>query len=274
MRIPQTFRIEKDFDNKIEKILYKGLEKEIRETIIAQRVEALHKSLQTKKYDEIIEMFIKTIISTITDEGFKQEVKQELTKTMNDIFLTPENMQEQAKQIAKSQYKSVKELDLILQEEYKNAKEKHGSRAGIFEEFKGLNKGRYEFFEKQDKIMANLVKIAEKEGVEKALEKETNYSVIREVFPTPEDYINVFIKSSQSAIDYLAYLTKIERLEEDNPCYSTQMDKALYELEEGILKAFNKYHKEIELKEIIKEAKEIYGKKFANRIRILSKKYN
>jgi len=68
--------------------------------------------------------------------------------------------------------------------------------------FTDIEKGRQSLINSlrlNDKIISRLTEIAKVEGLDKALKRETRNAVIREIFPTPEEYRSHVKKAEQMA---------------------------------------------------------------------------
>ncbi|HJX05573.1 MAG TPA: hypothetical protein VJ461_02605 [Candidatus Nanoarchaeia archaeon] len=201
------------------------LETRIRQALAKQNAEETYKSVtENPAYkDMIYESILYTsehLIDGITkidedlnEEDIKEmkdelaaEVLPEIKETLENPELLKKIIYESAEKNALS-YAKVKKMINEQMEQMRSAGE---IEEAVIQNYKKSYSDILKHVRANDKIVKRLVDIAKADGIEKALQKETKYGVIREFFPTAEEYrrhhkkgiedLNKFFKKVQSVM--------------------------------------------------------------------------
>jgi len=197
------------------------LEIKVREGLVNQRAEDLMEVLQDPEYGEKVRHLAVKIVqgmySAIMDqeEGILAPTDEERDETMalieksiTDRFCDKESLRKQAFDSAKGQILTTVELQAQIQSVYDDMDEReYGAEA--LAEFKALNDNVIRHAEYTDNLIVGLAKIAEEKGIEKALKRESHYQVIRQMYPTAEEYIE---QCKEGMLLMREYFKKVESI--------------------------------------------------------------
>lgn len=186
-----------------------SLESQVREALVERTAgelyqqfstDLVYKAMVTELVHEFVEdlgsSMIESISSSLGDEMEDEERKEMLQEYRAEVmpkvraqFDNPEQVRQMAYQQAQNQYKSLRQLRAELKPQFKQLREEdleidETALQGFEKSFEGL----FQYVRNNDKIVRRLTEIAENEGLEVASKKETGYRVIREMFPTADDY--------------------------------------------------------------------------------------
>ena len=190
------------------------LEKQVRQALIEQKTDELircvsenpeYKSLVNELAETMIETILASTISEEMDEEEKEEAKQELRKevlpNLKSQYDNPEQLRQLMYEQAKKEYTSLRQFKAVLKAHFSEIRQDEELR-GVAAEYEKAYKGLLKYYRIKDKIIRRLAKIAEKEGVDKAVQKDTKYAVIREFFPTPDKLRNFVLGNSQAVSNF------------------------------------------------------------------------
>lgn len=189
------------------------LEKQVRKALIEQRAEESYQfALNNPEYQvmvlELSKILASSMINVIkTSEDLSDEEKNKMMEEKEEIiercedeieeqFENPEQLKKMMYEQAKRQLISYKQLraELKLPTDIKG---EIGEK--VSKEYERTYQGLFESARTNDKIVRKLAKIAETEGIEKAIKKETRYAIIRELFLTAEE-CRAFTKRKTEAL--------------------------------------------------------------------------
>lgn len=126
------------------------------------------------------------------DDEEKAEMRQEYRKEVLPQIETQLNNPEQLRQTmykeARNQYMSVRQLKAKLRPPFAKLREDDEIGEDVIAGYEKAYDGLFEFFRINDRIVRRLAKVAETEGIDKAIQEETRYAIIREMFPTSKEY--------------------------------------------------------------------------------------
>lgn len=252
MDVPKTFIPDnKNLDKEVEGLIAKGLAKDVLEALIVQRAEQDYQLLKDLKYKKLTNEFIEIVLDSINDEEDREKIKPKLHELSVD-FSDSKQLRKKAYESAKNYYRTKEDLDLEIEGLCKQLVDGCDIQEKELQEIRETCEGRYDFIKMQGKFIDELVKIAEKEGLETAVAKETEYEVLRRMFPTAEDYFDLHLKFYESTINHFAKMGEV--IEEHT------YEKSVAETFIGLSKA-SKLMLEYLLEKIVcKEIKEIYNK--------------
>lgn len=195
-----------------------GLETKVREALIEQRAEELYKSTsENPEYKviatELMENFVNSLVSSLInslgkfDEKEKQEMMQEykaeFLPQIKAQFENPKQFKEMIYEQVKNQLMSYRQLKAKLKSHFTDLRKDEEIGEDVAKEYEKTYEGLFKFAKTSDKIVKELIKIAEKEGLEKATRKETRYTVIRKLFPTAEEYKQFSIKGLEEVRKFM-----------------------------------------------------------------------
>lgn len=202
-----------------------GLETQVREALIDQRANELVRCISEypeykSRVTELVETMADSIIGSMAsafgdiDEKemtkMKQEYRKEVLPQIQAQFDNPEQLRKIMYEQARKQYISVKQLKAILRPHFADMREDGEIGEKVIADYEKSYEGLFEFIKTNDRIVRRLAKVAKKDGIDKATQKETRNSVIKKMFPTPDEYrtfaqggmeaIKSFYQQAQSAL--------------------------------------------------------------------------
>ncbi len=261
------------------------LEQKIKDELIRQRADEIYQDMQDPKYlEEVrnasVESAKKTselVFSLIDglfglmgkaedDEYMPPDIKEKLDSLKSRVsekkdgvdfakqaeeFSRPENMKKYAQEQAKAQYMTREDLDLLIKEQDDKLKE---LGPDVAEEFKDVDKVIYALTAGNDEFIKRLSEYAGAKGFEEALKKETQYSILRFMYPTADDYIANQLKS----IDVMkSFISKASDMVVGDDELSPMFSSLIGDLESGIDK-INQAKEKILVDRIYKDIEKIY----------------
>lgn len=187
-----------------------SLESQVREALVQKRTDELvkyasespnYRTMVTEIVEALGDSMIELIVSSLGDideekekemiTDYRAEVLPQIRAQMDNPQQTRQIMEEQAR----NQYLSYRQLKTKIGSavgQLRTINEDADKDEAIDETaLKGFEKsfeGMFQYARTNDKIVRRLTRIAEQEGLDVATQKETGYRVIRELFPTPNDY--------------------------------------------------------------------------------------
>jgi isoleucyl-tRNA synthetase len=185
-------------------------------------------------------------------QDFEEEADTFLEETLNN----PEAMRKMAYDGARNQYMTREELEETLQGWYKRLGEDADFCDKAMDEFKKANQRLYRFFEFTDSIVAEYVKIAEEEGIEKVTTKEAEQSVMRRLFPTAEQFIEHCLMGREAFKEYAAHVERAMMM--DGPLGKT-LGSVVGKIP-GMIDKIKDVSEKMQDEYVFKKAEEIYGK--------------
>lgn len=180
-----------------------NLEDQVRGALIEQRTnELVETASKTPGYTEMIMALAgelgESMINSMA-ESLKDMDEEERQETINEFkeqalpqiiaqFENPELLRKQMHEQAKNQYLSYAEFRAKIAPHFEELKTEGNVDPGLIGKYAQSYERLTEFIKTHDKIVNGLTKVAEKEGIEKAVDKETRYAILREIFPTADSY--------------------------------------------------------------------------------------
>lgn len=241
------------------------LEERVRNGMIKKSTDENYKLLTKPKYQGIIKDSMKIMINSIFEmlmkdeelkgEDFSSEINPEIEEVLNKMMSNPAQMRKVALDTAENSYLTRKQLDAKLKGLYAKLSKSGDLGEEALQELKKVNETAYEAFEHQEKIVSELVKVAKKDGIRKALTNKAEYEVIRGMFPTADEYIAHALSLMQFPKKYFSGFKKAMMMD-------GEVGKAIGAIAGGLQEAIEEMPmmREEFLKERIQEkAKRIYG---------------
>ncbi len=157
----------------------------------------VHEALVQKETDKILEKLFgnscQQMIEPIMKIMFNERPGSSTYSNKLDFFEASEEIECIAETAAQSCYRSRKEVEdnferSIREKGFYGRIEHYLFFGRKLESFRKENEKLYHFFHYEENIKSELVSIAKREGVENALTDETEYGVIRRIFPTKDEY--------------------------------------------------------------------------------------
>lgn len=180
-----------------------SLETQVREALIEQRVnESVRVASEIPGYttmvmemvEEVGEAMFNSIGPLFSDadkegiEKMRREYRENGLPQIRAQFEDPEQLRKQMYEQARNEYMSHRQFKAILRPHFAELKKDGEVGTEVVEKYAQAYEGFSTFLRTNDKIVRGLTKIAEKEGVDKAVDKETRYTLIRKMFPRAESY--------------------------------------------------------------------------------------
>lgn len=193
-----------------------GLEKRLRESLIEQRADELFNQFSSEpQYKEMVcELVKESIKDFLTSFGDIDATDEILANHLVDLETKMKSQYDDPKQLrsmlieqARKDYMTFDEFKLGMISKIEGLENMVGAEKGI-KDFKlsdvvtnNLEKfyGKLsEYVQENERIIDRLTEIAGKEGLEKAIQKETRYEIIREKFTTSESFREYFLKAREN----------------------------------------------------------------------------
>ncbi|MDD5182044.1 MAG: hypothetical protein PHC66_02625 [Candidatus Nanoarchaeia archaeon] len=252
------------------------LEEIVRSKLIEQRTEILVKFVSKddtykQKVTEAVKEYVDIIFDNLVEVGLedldkdeKKEMKQELNKHRNEFRkehlkelekrLSPRNLKQSMYDIAKKDYSSLNETKEKLDGVYAVLQECETEKS-VIQQYKAAAKSILKNNKQKDLFIKELTNMIEKdEKLDKVLELNTQYEVIRKMYPTADAYRTSQIYARKQINDYFEKLGKIESANKQG---NSPTLEAQYKFLQKLMKIDEKMH----LAYLEKQIKEIYGTK-------------
>src|SRR3989338_2867410 len=175
------------------------LETIVRNSLIEQRAEELVKYFsETPKLKLGVIKLVKSLVDSMTktldlDDEEMTEIRAGIESQIKAQFNNPEQLREALYEGARNSYLSVRQAKTKLGPLFERLKEDGQVSESVVSDC-------MKFGKINGTMVRRLVKIAETDGVDKAMQTETRYSVIREMFPTSRAY-KLFVQGGNEAIN-------------------------------------------------------------------------
>jgi hypothetical protein len=179
------------------------LETKVRKALIDQKTDELVRyASENPEYKAITSELIETLIDSIADAmvsvfedadeeeiaKMKQEGRKKVLPQVRAQFDNPEKLRQTMYEQAVNQYMSVRQLKEKLKPHFADIKEDREISGDVVADYEKAFEGLFKVVKTNDKIVRKLTKVAKTEGIDKAIQKDTRNSVIKEMFPTPDEY--------------------------------------------------------------------------------------
>ncbi|MDP3639779.1 MAG: hypothetical protein Q8R53_01075 [Nanoarchaeota archaeon] len=170
-----------------------SLETEVREGLIQKAAQATYEVMQDPEYQLLLRESVKAIDTFFVEPfGLKEsdpELDALLDESLETFFSNPDQLRLHAYKAARNQYLTRKRISLELEALYGQLKHEENYEslaAALTTAIEPL----YPILDARENVVRELVALAEREGIEKALTDEAEYAAIQKVFPTKEAYMN------------------------------------------------------------------------------------
>jgi|GEM_PF-1989117 len=162
-----------------------------------------------RTYRSAVSAFSKELLESVTDykkidEKRKKEINKKINKKADEIisktleeFKKPEKLVRTIRENFKYLYTSSEEIEAQLNLMSQEMKLDMGEN--VFKNFLEAFKPVIDYAKKKDEMVSKLAEIAKEKGIDEAMKKEVRYKLIREEYPTKEDYIEGIKSSYRSA---------------------------------------------------------------------------
>ena len=182
------------------------LETIVRNSLIEQRAEELVKYFsETPKLKLGVIKLVKSLVDSMTqtldlDDEEMTEIRAGIESQIKAQFNNPEQLREALYEGARNSYLSVRQAKTKLGSLFERLKEDGQVSESVVSDCRKAYSDCLKFGKINGTMVRRLVKIAETDGVDKAMQTETRYSVIREMFPTSRAY-KLFVQGGNEAIN-------------------------------------------------------------------------
>lgn len=239
-----------------------NLETQVRKALIEQETDELVKSASENLFrntfnhivDELIEeitQIIRTRVQGAEGEEMLSEYKQLILSEVKEPLEDPETLREIMNANVQNRYIPYRLAQYGFEQNARLLIEYEQASNEDVERFTRMYTSLLEIIRINDRLIRELTKIAKKEGVNKAVSKETQYAAIKKMFPTAESYrqfitrrTEVHKKHTKQVIITVAAIRGEELLK-------VMADK--------ISQCSDKYQELIQLHHLESKIKEIYG---------------
>ena len=198
-----------------ERLKMTGLETQLREALVAQRADELYQQFSSEPQykvmvgefvEELGNSMIESIATSIGDvepdekEEILVEYRAEVLPQLREQLDNPEQLRQIVTEQAINQYITSGELRAKMAPQFKEMKEDEDFDIDdeSMANFERAYEKVFEYAQENDRILNRLSEVAEAEGLEKAIQKETRYGIIRERFPTPESFRDYSVKAQKN----------------------------------------------------------------------------
>ena len=181
------------------------LETQLREALVERTAEEMYQLMEKDpKIKDAIKEIAVTVVSSMIDSYLeldeepdeKDEVRKEMLSLIEKQVSDPAALRQMAYQQARNLCMPYDEI-LKMAELPDDIKEELGDEAA--RKYKASFDGLQEVAKIRSEMFRRMVDVAEKEGIEKAIDVETRHRVTREMFPTPDDY-RVCMKKGEETV--------------------------------------------------------------------------
>ena len=240
------------------------LEEQVKEALVEKSAQEKLKLMQTPKYIDLIKKMNMSIIRSIFDampaderEGMTEDELAEFEAEMNEeicgVYSSPEMLQQQAYQSARNEYMGRADMEAKLMQLIGMGEDDFGEAAVA--EFRKQTEKVMGYVNLREKYVSELVKIAERDGVEKAVTQEAQDEATRHIFPTKEAYIAYSQGSLAEIKGFLSGIQKAMKMD-------GEMGQMLGAMVGGIQQAvesMDELNDQIYAEKVQTDAKRIYG---------------
>ncbi len=197
----------------------KGLESQVREILIQQKTDELvkyatedpnYKTMVTEIAEAFGNYIIESIASSLGENNEEErtkifeEYKAEVLPKIRTQLDNPQQLRSSMEEQARNYYLSYNQFKSKIRSQVKELKEDR--EIDIDENSLGEYENSFEwilqYVKNNDKIVRRLAKIAGEKGLETATKKETIYGVIREFFPTSDDFRTYVLRGVDDVINF------------------------------------------------------------------------
>jgi hypothetical protein len=139
----------------------------------------------------LVDSMISSIASAFGDVGEEEvaEIRKKVLPETQAQFDNPEELRQKMYKQARNEYMSVRQLKAGLRHHLAYMRKDEEIGKDVAADYEKAYDGLFEFVRTNDRIIRRLAKIAETDGIDKATQKNTRNSVIRDMFPTPDEYM-------------------------------------------------------------------------------------
>lgn len=175
-----------------------SLEEQVRNALIEKRTEELLETAKLPEYNTIVQESIHVLMGNIMgvvqrrdnlDEEetaeLKQDVETELMPLLTSMLTNPQQLKEIMYETAKNQYMPAQELKAMVEKTCRELK----LPENLEQEYRKAYEPIFESGKESERFVGRVVEIAKKDGLARALEKESINGLVREFYPTPQDYM-------------------------------------------------------------------------------------
>jgi hypothetical protein len=227
------------------------LEDQIRKALIFRKSEENYRMLMQKpKYQDIWKGAIKTAMTSYYTTLEDEESLERLDDDLEVLFSNPKMLKQMMHQSIAKCYIPGGEIEAIFDIWYDRLREEEVEE-GVIKKLRAAKEKVGGYIELQDRIVGDLVEIAEEKGIERALAEETEIEVIRRLIPSVNEFIKFSLGAFQAAREYLASVQEAMLL-------SGEAGLDIYAYSKGLEKAVEPWDKIVE-DAIYERARRVYG---------------
>jgi len=196
-----------------------SLETQVREGLIQKAAQATYEAMQKPEYQALMKDQLRAMVISLPAETFKDEESAgklcAIFETGLDTFLSnPEQLRLQAYTLGRNQYLTRERVALLLGlgDDQLEPEERREFLDAVTKEMEPL----YPILDARENVVRELVALAKREGIEKALADEAEYAAIRKVFPMKDAYVTNQLSGIKVAEESFGYLQETLMGGEDN----------------------------------------------------------
>ncbi|MAH03737.1 hypothetical protein CMI39_03040 [Candidatus Pacearchaeota archaeon] len=192
-----------------------ALETQLKEALVKQRADELYQKFSFEPQykimigefvEELGNSMIESIATSMGDlkpdekDEMLEEYRAKVLPQLRTQFDNPEQLRQIFTEQARNQYMISDELRAKMAPQFKEMKEDEDFDIDdeAMTNFERTYEKIFKYAEENDKILNKLSEIAKAEGLEKAIQKETIYEIIRERFPTPESFREYSLRTQEN----------------------------------------------------------------------------
>lgn len=249
------------------------IEKQVREALTIKYANAIYEVFNSPEYKESIqtcakkvaEAFVRTIgaIDNMDDDDEQDresissnpKPKDIIEEQMNAMFSSPEKLNQAAHTYAKNKWLCRADCESLAEDNYKKLTKDGDFGQDALEALKKADEKIFRFVDLQDQIVAEIVKVAEIGGIEKAITDESEYAAIRAIIPTSDEYLAHALSGSQALKQYFADSQKAMLMDGE----VGKVMGALFEGMQKIMEEMEETTGQLIKENFFKYAKKIYG---------------
>lgn len=241
-----------------------GLETQVRNALIEQRTDELVECTKDPRYkaamEDTVQMILDSLMPALQKEvkmdeqeaaEFRADMGKEILPQLNAMLNNPEQLRQRMYETAKKEYMPAKSFKARLDKQCR----KLGLPKEPEEQYRRSHEPAINSARKKDRLVARLAKIAKQEGLDKALQRETQYALVRELYPTPQDYRASAEQAGQAA---LVFTQQVQAPLMADGTYGRRLGMA-FGATNAIVKNLMDKHRELRDIYLERKIKDIYG---------------
>lgn len=244
------------------------LEQQVRNALIQERRDTLYEKFSSDDYKIKIQGAMHKVFDVVVNSldeftGDNNEPISDMEKGMMQVMmqvqmsqmLNDESLKQMAYNFARTTYMTQEEVVQNMEHMYSKLSSMPGRNPEAIEKLREINDRFLQDSQGNHFYISRLVEIAEKEGLEHALNQETKYELIREKYPTAKEYINSCLSNITRNMEYIDDIVPAIGMDGE----AGRLFALIFEASKEAAKEMGIINREVQKEAIYEEALKIYG---------------